>query len=48
LRKLKDEDEVNPIDPEDIKPLPELIEKGNSIPAEKLYNYFIFKLKEED
>jgi hypothetical protein len=46
LRKLKDEDEVNPIDPEDIKPLPELIEKGNSIPAEKLYNYFIFKLKE--
>jgi hypothetical protein len=46
LRKLKDDDEAYPIDSEDIKPLPQLIEKGNNIPAEKLYNYFIFKLKE--
>lgn len=46
LRKLKDDDDGHPIDSNDLKPIPELIEKDAIIPAEKLYNYFIFKIKE--
>ncbi len=47
LRKLKDEDESHPVDGDDLKAIPEIIEKGTFITPDKLYNYFIFKLKEE-
>jgi hypothetical protein len=45
LRKLKDEDDSHPVDDIDLKAIPEVIEKNRMIPADKLYNYFIFKLK---
>ncbi len=45
LRKIKDEDYTYPIDEEDIKPFIEKIDSNVSIQSEKLYNYFIFKLK---
>lgn len=47
LRKLKDEDETHPIDNGDLKAIPEKIEKNVYIRSERLYNYFIFNLKEE-
>lgn len=45
LRKIKDEDFTYPIDEDDIKPFIEKIDKNIKIQADKLYNYFIFKLK---
>ena len=45
LRKLKDEDCTYPIDETDIRPFIEKIDKNEIIQSNKLYNYFIFKLK---
>lgn len=45
LRKIKDEDFTYPIDEEDIKPFIDKIDKNETIQADKLYNYFIFKSK---
>jgi hypothetical protein len=47
LRKLKDDDETYPIDVTDLKAVPQKIEKDVLIKADKLYNYFIFNLKQE-
>lgn len=45
LRKTKDEDEGHPVDPHDITAVPARIEKGEIVRSEKMYNYFIFKIK---
>lgn len=45
LRKIKDKDDSYPIDKQDLIALPTFIEDPKHIPPEKLYNYFIFKLK---
>ena len=47
LRKLKDDDDSYPVDNNDIRAIPEKIVKSVLIAPDKLYNYFIFKLKEE-
>ena len=47
LRKLDDNDASHPIDAQDLKAIPEIIEKNVPIPSDKLYNYFIFNLKKE-
>ncbi len=47
LRKLKDDNESHPIDNNDIKAIPKKVERNAIIQCEKLYNYFIFKLREE-
>ncbi len=47
LRKAKDEDEYAPLDSENVVVLPEMIQTVKHIPCDKLYNYFIFKLKQE-
>jgi hypothetical protein len=47
LRKLNDKDEAHPVDGEDLKAIPEIIEKNAVVRSEKLYNYFIFKLKDD-
>jgi hypothetical protein len=48
LRKVKDEDSSHPVDPEDIEAIPRVIKKGEEIRSNKLYNYFIFKRKDEE
>ena len=45
LRKLKDNDLSYPVDGEDLKAIPEKIEKNTSIKSDKLFNYFIFNLR---
>ncbi|MBX2920680.1 MAG: hypothetical protein KF746_00710 [Chitinophagaceae bacterium] len=47
LRKLRDEDGGHPIDGHDLKAIPQKIEKNAVISADRLYNYFIFNVKEE-
>lgn len=37
----------NPFDFEDILTYPDLLQKGNKIPVHKMYNYFIFKLRDK-
>ncbi|MEJ0104025.1 MAG: hypothetical protein WDO19_16315 [Bacteroidota bacterium] len=46
LRKLKDEDDSHPVDGDDVKVVPQIIERNRIVPPEKLYNYFIFNLKQ--
>jgi hypothetical protein len=45
LRKIKDEDFTYPIDADDIKPFIEKIDKNVTVQSDKMYNYFIFRLK---
>ena len=47
LRKLNEEDEAHPVDGNDLKAIPEKIRKNAIVRSDKLYNYFIFNLKEE-
>ena len=47
LRKLKDEDNSYPVDSNDLRAIPERIEKTVFIQSDKLYNYFIFNIKGE-
>lgn len=46
LRKAKDTDPGHPVDAEDISTVLRRISKGEIVRAEKMYNYFIFKIKE--
>lgn len=46
LRKTKDSDNGYPIDNGDIEAIPRPIKKGEKVSNDKMYNYFIFKLKE--
>jgi hypothetical protein len=47
LRKLKDGDETHPIDSNDLKAIPQKIQGNAFVNSDKLYNYFIFNIKEE-
>ncbi|SMD31791.1 hypothetical protein SAMN04488029_0128 [Reichenbachiella faecimaris] len=46
LRKTKDTDSSHPVDSNDMEAIPRPIQKGEKISSDKMYNYFIFKLKE--
>lgn len=46
LRKAKDTDENYPVDPADITTIPSPIVKGEAIRVEKMYNYFVCRLRQ--
>ena len=48
LRKIKDSDDNHPVDTQDIKAIPVVIKEKELLRSEKLYNYFIFRAKQED
>ena len=48
LRKAKDTDKTYPVDSDDIQAIPEVIRQGERISSDKLYNYFIFKMNEQE
>lgn len=47
LRKTKDSDASHPVDTDDIEAIPRPILQGEKIRNDKMFNYFIFRLKKE-